>query len=228
VDAVAQSPESLPAAIGQCVTTLKPAQGGVDPQQTATKVYRSIDGRTRFDSGTTSVITDPAKQQTIILDHLKKEASIIPMMPTPPAAPQVPGGLPAEPPGAQRLVNMQSLGKSIIEGHEVEGMRYTFQPPDAPKMPSVPQPPAIPGVKPPQPPPSPLTTAEVWTSTKLKLPVLTKTTGSFGEEIRRCRYAEAAEPPPNTFQIPPDYKQTVLTGAAPPPPPAPDVGGQKS
>ncbi|MCX6634825.1 MAG: hypothetical protein NT090_07055, partial [Acidobacteria bacterium] len=73
-----QPPESLPAAIGECVTTMKLAQAGADPQQSASKVFRSLDGRTRFDSGTTSVITDPSKQQTIILDHLKKEASIIP------------------------------------------------------------------------------------------------------------------------------------------------------
>ena len=199
---------------------MKLAQGGADPQQTASKVFRSIDGRTRFDSGTTSVITDPAKQQTIILDHLKKEASIIPMLPTPPAPPPIPGGLPAAPtlPAALHLVNVQELGKSIIEGHEVLGKRYTFQPPDAPKLPAIPQPPAILGMqlpKLPQPPQLPLTTSEVWTSTKLQLPVLTKTTGSFGEQTCRCRYAESAEPPPATFQIPPDYKQTLMTGAPP-------------
>jgi hypothetical protein len=195
---------------------MKLAQAGANPQQSASKVFRSIDGRTRFDSGTTSVITDPSKQQTIILDHLKKEASIIPMMPAPPGPPPIPGGLPAvAPPQAPRLVNIQELGKSIIEGHEVEGKRYTFQPPDAPKLPAVPQPPAIPGVQVPPPPQSPLTTSEVWTSTKLKLPVLTKTTGGFGEQTCRCRYAESAEPPPATFQIPPDYKRALMTGAPP-------------
>ncbi len=185
------------------------AQPGANPTQSASRLYRSVDGKMRFDSGNVSVITDPATQQTIMLDHLKKEFRAFP-------APQIsadqlgPGGLAAaalpSPPA-----NVQDLGKSFIEGLEVEGKRYTFQPPDAPELPGLPQAPGLPKLpQAPQPP----ATSEVWTSTKLQLPVLTKITGSFGEQTCRCRYAQAGEPSPALFQIPPQYKPAVT----PPPP----------
>ena len=183
-------------------------------------MVRSSDGKLRFDSGDMSVITDPAKQQTIILDHLNKEARVC-AMPQVPAAQFSPGGVTAAAGSPLRLVNVQDLGKSIIEGHEVVGKRYSFQPPEAPGVPAVPQPPALPQVQAPQLPQSPLTTSEVWTSTKLQLPVLTKTTGSFGEQIRRCRYIESGEPAASLFQAPPDYQPP----ATPAPPAPPNVPG---
>jgi hypothetical protein len=56
-------------------------------------------------------------------------------------------------------------------------------------------------------PPLPDTVAEVWTSTKLMLPMLSRTTGSFGKQISRCTSAIPGEPPPSTFQIPPGYRE---------------------
>ena len=139
----------------------------------------------RLDTPTTSVISVPAAQKTILLDHLKKEAIVIP---TPPAAaaPGAPGApkppaTAAQPPSLQ----VQELGKSTIEGHEVEGKRFIFTPPPMPQAPPKPQAPAAPKVpglpasaappKPAQPPkPLPPTVTEVWTSVKLKTPILTK------------------------------------------------------
>ena len=48
--------------------------------------------------------------------------------------------------------------------------------------------------------------SEVWTSTSHKLPVLTKTTGAFGEHITHCRYS-TPQAPASTFEIPHDYTQ---------------------
>jgi hypothetical protein len=216
----------------------KLAQPGAAPQQVPTKITRSGDGKTRVDSGTTSVITDPTAGKTILLDHLKKEAHEIPMQP--PAPPQMPGAPPSpslappempKPPGP---VNVQDLGKGFIEGHEVDGKRYIFQPPQPPQMPAMPQapkPPAMakPGMpavpQPPEPPQAPLvpTVSEIWTSTKLKMPVLTKTSGAFGEQVCHCKCTEVPEPSPAVFQVPPDYK-TVVPGPPQipvPKPPAP-------
>jgi hypothetical protein len=202
------------------------------------KLFRAGDGKTRVDYGNTSVITNPATQQTILLDHLKQEAHVIP---TPkPAVPQMAmpqfGMPPVAAPGAapqMPAVNVQDLGKGFIEGHEVEGKRYLIQPPAPPQPPPMPKPvaaaqaqamarmpkppqqpgmPQIPGMpqmpQPPQPPqaPPPPTAAEIWTSTQLKLPVLTKISGPSGQQNCYCKAAASGEPHPSLFQIPQGYK----------------------
>ncbi len=210
------SPEPLPPACAECVTTTKLAQSGAAPEQTASRKFRSPDGKIRVDTGNTSVITDLKSQQTIVLDHLKQEAQVFPMPQMPPPPP-VPGGAPP-PPGmpahSMPPMSVQDLGKGFIEGHEVEGKRYIMQPPQMPQiskpaLPQAPKPPGLPGApKPPempQAPPAP-TVSEVWTSTKLKMPVLTKTTGSFGERVEHCKCSELPHPNPALFQIPPGYK----------------------
>ena len=174
----------------------------------------------RLDTPHTSVITDPAGQRTIMLDHLKKEALIIPM-PANSAAPsasgssQAPGSVVPPPP-----LQVHDLGKSQIEGHEVEGKRYILTPlvappgsappqapqmPQTPKMSKPPQPPAAPKPsqlpKPPQP-----TVTEIWTSVKLKTPVLTKVTSPAGEQTTYCKPTSTEEPHPSLFQIPPGHK----------------------
>jgi hypothetical protein len=164
---------------------------------------RSGDGKMRIDTGTTSVITDPRTQQAIVLDHVRKTAAIMPMTPSPPQLAMPAPGAPApplQPPGMPQ-VGVQDLGKSVIDGHPVDGKRYIVQPPQPPQ--------------PPQKPPTP-TVADVWTSTALGLPLLTKVSGPFGEQTCYCRAAQTGEPHPALFQIPPGY-----TPAAPPAPPAP-------
>jgi hypothetical protein len=166
----------------------------------------------------TSIITDPAGQQTIMLDHLKKEALV---MPTPPAPAPAPAGGPPIPAGSPpQSMQVHDLGKSLIEGHEVEGKRYTLPPlppPPKPKMPAMPKmpplskspnPPPVPQApKPPQLPKLPKpTVAEIWTSVKLKMPVLTKVTSSAGEQTTYCKPTSTEEPHPSVFQIPPGYK----------------------
>ena len=161
----------------------------------------------RIDTPNTSIITDSAGQRTILLNHLKKEATVIPMPPAsgpaPPGSPPMPGGA-AQPPPMQ----VHDLGKSLIEGHEVEGKRYVLPPPPTPPAPKMPQfpkllnppkPPQLP--KPPQP-----TVTEVWTSVKLKTPVLTKVTSPAGEQTTYCKPTSTEEPHPSLFEIPPGYK----------------------
>jgi hypothetical protein len=57
------------------------AAGGTPPTQSASRMWRSSNGNMRLDSPHTSIITIPASQKTIMLDHLKKEAMVIPMPP---------------------------------------------------------------------------------------------------------------------------------------------------
>ncbi|HEY1756958.1 MAG TPA: hypothetical protein VGG72_16410 [Bryobacteraceae bacterium] len=178
-----------------------------------------------MDQGDQSLITDPKAGQTIRLDHLKKEAQLLPM-PTAPTAPAVPTAkapsfTPPSPP-----LNVKDLGKSMISGHEVEGKSYTYALPQMPKPPQVPSPPAVPGAPSlpkmpasPQPPSAPappqaptppqapkIQTLEVWTSPKLQLPMATRVTGDLGKQTTISKQVIPGEPPPSTFQIPPGYK----------------------
>lgn len=180
----------------------------------------------RFDTPNTSIISDPGSQRTILLDHLKKEASIFPMPSASAGAasaamPQAPSANITKPPAMQ----VEDLGKSMIEGHEVEGKRYTLPaitPPPKPSMPSAPKAPSaagaagaassVPGVpgapgipKMPTLPQKPNIT-EVWTSVKLRAPVLTKVTTAAGEQTTYCKPTSTDEPHPSVFQIPPEYK----------------------
>jgi hypothetical protein len=173
-------------------------------------MLRSSDGKLRIDMPNTTVITNPAAQQAIVLDHLTKQAQILPLQMQPPQIPQPPvppAGAPQ--PGAPKMpsVTVQDLGKSLIEGHPVEGKRFTAQPPALPQAPQVPGAPNAPQV--PQAPPAP-TISEVWTSTHFKMPVLTKITTPGGVQTTYCKPSAAAEPDPSLFQVPPGYKVVTL------------------
>jgi len=218
------------------------------------------------------MISIPAAGQNILLDHVKKTAKI---QPAPPPAPQMPGmpqmpqfappGLPSAPKPPN--VQVQDLGKSVLQGLEVEGKRFQFPPPPLPKMPAkpalpqmpgMPQPPQMPGMpQPPQmpgkpqapgappppgmpqapqappmpqapgapplpalpgmpPPPQVPTVAELWTSTSMRIPMLTKMSGGFGQLTQVCQRATPGEPHPAAFQIPPDYKVIVPQPPKPP------------
>lgn len=199
------------------MTTVQLAQPGALPKQSPSQMFRSADGKMRIDTGATSIITDPASQKAMVLDHIKKEARMVPI-PQASQMPQLPGGPPGGlPAGMPKPPQVEDLGKAFIEGHEVEGKKYTFHPPEMPKPPDLPKPPAlakpsIPGMpSAPQMPPAPPmpTVAEVWTSTKTKMLVLTKVTGPFGQQVCHCKPGAAAEPPhPALFQVPPGYKLT--------------------
>ena len=175
----------------------------------------------RLDTPHTSIITIPASQKTIMLDHLKKEAMVIPMPPvsSPPFQSQdsQASGAGAPHPALQ----VHDLGKAMIEGLEVEGKRYILTPLHAPKAPSnaqaatkpqVPQAPSMPGMPalgtPPIPPELKLapTVTEVWTSVKLKTAVLTKVNSPAGELTTYCKPTSTEEPHPSLFEIPSGYK----------------------
>ena len=218
----ASTPPPAPPFCSDCGTKTQPSGGGA-PTQSASRMWRSSDGKFRLDTPSTSVINDPKSQQTILLDHLKKEATIIPMPrassggPSP-ASPQIPAAQGQAPP-----VKVEDLGKSMIEGHEVEGKRFTLPPftpppkPDMPqvKMPGVPQA-AMPGApkapsgapSPPQSPKLPTipSVTEVWSSVKLKVPVLTKVTTAAGEQTTYCKPVSTDDPHPSVFKIPQGYK----------------------
>ena len=205
--------------MGECVTTVQYALPGAVPQQTTSRMYRASDGRMRVDTGDTSVITDPAAQQAILLDHAKKEARAVAMPPAPGGGFHAGGfGVPGAPPPPS--MNVENLGKGYIDGLEVEGRRYILPPPEIPKPPALPPLPAMPHVQAPQVPvppqapqvppppqaPHPPTVTELWTSTKLQLPVYTKTTAGFGERVSHWKYRDGWQPDPSVFQVPPGYR----------------------
>ncbi|MFZ0416916.1 MAG: hypothetical protein WAM04_02340 [Candidatus Sulfotelmatobacter sp.] len=216
-----------PPSCSECATKSQ-APGSGAPAQSS-RMWRSSTGKMRIDTPSASIISSPADQKTILLDHLKKVAMVIPMPPTPGAAPsgstKMPDAAAPAPP-----MQIQDLGKSLIEGHEVEGKRYVLpaaQKPPAPPMPKMPplpqmpkapqmsqppqsqppqsQPPQLPKAPPLPKPPQP-TVAEVWTSVKLKTPVLTKVTSALGSQTTYCKPTSTDEPHPSLFEIPPGYK----------------------
>jgi hypothetical protein len=164
----------------------------------------------RLDFAHQSVITNPAAGEAIVLDHVKKEAMTIPLDKAPAPVPKLgPGGLPSPSLPLAAPPHAQDLGKSVIDGHEVEGKLFTLHPPQPPvTQAAVPQaaiPQAkLPGLTPPAPPKAPQT-VEMWTSTQHRLPVLTTVTGSFGKQVSRCKCA-TAQHPPSSFAIPSGYK----------------------
>jgi len=219
-----------PPACAECQTTTQYAQGGA-PQQSASRMTRSGDGRMRIDTGSTSVITDPRTQQAMVLDHARRTASFMPMSPTPPQAgpPQVGGAAPPTGGPAMPAVGVQSLGRSVINGQQVDGTRFVVQPPpqapgapqapDMPQVPGTPQAPSAPqAAGTPQAPGSPKapTVVDVWTSILLGIPVLTQVSGPFGQQTSYCQAAPSGEPHPGLFQVPPGY-----TPVMPLPPSAP-------
>jgi hypothetical protein len=232
----------LPPASAEYQTAMH-APAGKMPQVRNWKMFRSTKGETHLDFGKTGLITKPGAAGSILLDHEKREARIVP----PPAPAQPPPGSPKAPAGAPHLPplpaapQVKDLGKRIIGGHEAEGKLYTFRPPKAPglpqpavKLPGIPAKPPVPGVvpaappmpalgKPPAPgaPPAKVQTLEVWTHAQLKVPLLTKANGIPGLQSSVCKSAKAGEPPASRFQIPPGYKLVQPKPPALPKPPAP-------
>ena len=144
-----------------------------------------------MDAGSTSVISDPKAGVSMVLNHLTSQVVTVPLKPPSapgvPGAPAVPGlslpGAPGAPPmpgvgapAAPALPAGQNLGRSIINGEEVQGMRYAL------------------GAH----------TMEAFTSTKTGLPVLTTMTGPFGQQTCQCK-TTPGEPDPALFQIPAGY-----------------------
>ena len=138
-----------PSSCFDCATKSE-APGGSATAQSSSRIWRSSSGKMRIDTRSSSIISNPTDQKTILLDHLKKEATIIPMPAASGAAAPVSSKLPE---GATRppAMQVQDLGKSMIEGPEVEGKRYVLpaaQKPQAPamqKMPQMPKEPEMPG-----------------------------------------------------------------------------------
>ena len=82
---------SVPPATAEYTSSVQPPSPGFPPVQTAHRFTRASDGKTRVDSGNTSVISNPAAGQTILLDHVKKTATVQQILPPPPGLPAMPG-----------------------------------------------------------------------------------------------------------------------------------------
>lgn len=153
------SPPSLPPVTAEYTSTFQQTGSESPGTQSSHCFSRAADGKTRVDSGNTSVISNPAAGQTIVLNHLMQTATIQPSLPNPsPSPPKVdlpkmpsfsPPSLPGQPqaPG----VKVEDLGKTLIQGHEVEGKRFVTPPPPPGSpfpMPAVPKMSPMPGMPP--------------------------------------------------------------------------------
>jgi hypothetical protein len=189
VGVVAFSTPSLPPACANCVETVNYAIPGVAAVQNAIQQFRSLEGMIRIDTGIISMITNPLTGERILLNHLLQEARLLTPAIKIPAVPAVPAlSLAALGLGAAALAaaaKAVNLGKSMMQGLEVIGMRYNFQ---------------VPGL-----PPLPVNSWEVWTSTKLQLPVLSQTIGSICSRMTVCN-CTPMQPPAAMFQVPPGYR----------------------
>jgi len=137
---------SLPPATAEYSTAMHAAPGK-SQQVVKWKMFRSGKGETHLDFGKTALISKPGAGQSILLDHVKKEALIVPAQPhaQPPAPPAAaPGGAPKPPAPPAALAHVKDLGKRMIGGHPAEGKLFTFKPPNPPAPPATPQPPGMP------------------------------------------------------------------------------------
>lgn len=176
------------AACAECIETVVSAIPGAAVAASVVRRFRSADGRLRLDFEKLSMILNPLTGEQIILNHLTHEARImLPSISIPLAVP-IPGvpGIPAlpAPPALPPEPNLVALGTAIVDGLMVEGVRHVFA--------------AVDGVLP------AIASWEVWTNTKLQMPVFTQTIGSFGVRTCICKCA-AIEPPASAFQIPASY-----------------------
>lgn len=242
MDAVAPT-VSLPPVTAEYASQLQQTEPGLPPVQSAYRLSRATNGDTRVDSGDTSVISSAG--QTIVLNHPEKTATIQLAASAAPALPGMPPTPQPGVTGAAPTPQAQNLGKGMIQGQEVQGTRYVIQPPAMPNISGTPQPPAVqapgmpqmagsppaPGMLPapgmPQVPGAPgtpsapnapqaPTTADVWTNTKMQLPMLTQMNGGFGQLTQVCQSVSPGEPNPAAFQIPPGYRVIVLPPPTPP------------
>jgi hypothetical protein len=222
------SPSPLPPAGAEYETTMHTVPGKLPPVH-KWKMFRSSQGETHLDFGKTGLISKPGAKQSILLDHVKQEARIVPVpahaQAPVPSSPQAPSAsVPHLPVPPAALLHVKDLGKQMIGGHEAEGKLYTFQPPKVPAAPAIkglpglkgPKLAALPGALPKAPglpqPPTPaaphghVQTLEVWTHAQLKVPLLTKAIGMPGLQSSVCKNAKSGEPPASLFHIPPGYK----------------------
>ena len=137
----------LPPVTAEYTSAVKLPQPNVPPVQSSYRFTRATSGQTRTDSGNTSVISNPAAGQTIMLDHVKKTATIQTAPPPMPAAPGMPAMPQFAPPGLPKPpqapnIQMQDLGKSVLQGYEVEGKKLLV-PPQTPPPPTMPKPPGL-------------------------------------------------------------------------------------
>jgi hypothetical protein len=169
----------------------------------------------RIDSPSASIISSPAGKKTILLDHLnlKKEAMVIPM---PQQLELRHLGVPKSRAERQRLLRCRykiwakAGSKGMKSKENATFFRAAQKPqmpfmPKMPKLPQAPRPPQSPQATAPPKPPQP-TVTEVWSSVKLKTPVLTKVTSALGSQTTYCKPTSSEEPHPSTLEIPPGYE----------------------
>lgn len=137
--------------------TAMPSLPGKLPEVHNWKMFRSTGGAMHLDFGKTGLIAKPGANGAILLDHVKREARVVPPPVHPQALPpgKAPDGSIPHPPKPPSLPNVKDLGKRMIGGHQAEGKMYTFHPPKAPglpqptgKAPAGPKMPAGPGLVP--------------------------------------------------------------------------------
>jgi hypothetical protein len=178
------------------ITTTSMAVRNPSTQVQTGKYWRGQNGKTRQDTGSTSVISDPESRTIINLDHSKKEALVIQLPPAEAAQP-VPAAAPASPPlSPARKVSFEDLGESTMGGFRVKGQRITAPNPTGLKLGTL--------------------VTETWMAPDLFLPIYSKQTLPEQQTIQEYKNIQLGEPDPAVFAIPDGYAVKTAQSVSPP------------
>jgi hypothetical protein len=165
---------------------------GIDRAQNG-HYFRSRDGKVREDTAFGSMITDSKAKTMTFLNYTKKEATVVSMSDSDIA------GLKASRDAARNNnkndnAKVTSLGEATVEGHPVRKKR--IEPADNTSHH---------GQK-----------TEIWTATDIHMPVFVKATGPDRTTTREYRNIHVADPDPQVFEIPRDYRIVDKSQFTPP------------
>ena len=178
------------------ITTVSTAVRNTSTQVQTGKYWRGQSGKTRRDTGSTSVINDPESRTIMNLDHSKREALVIQLPPpqkAQPAPATAPGSAPLSP---ARGVSFEDLGESVMGGFQVKGQRITAPNPTGLKL--------------------GMLVTEIWMAPELFLPIYSKQTLPEHQTVQEYMNIRLGEPDPVVFEIPTGYTVETAQSISPP------------
>src|SRR5262249_24424843 len=155
------------------------------------RYFRSRDGKVRQDLVFGSIITDSNTKTATFLNHASKQRTVIAMSDPDVAELDKEATSPAKNHNDARITH---LGEDKVEGHPVH--KKLIEAGNASTTPS--------------------RKTEVWTATDIQLPVFVKTTGADRTTTREYRNIQIADPDPQVFAIPKEYRIVDKSQFTPP------------
>lgn len=178
--------------VASTITVSAPSARGFNHTHNG-RYFRSRDGKVREDLVFGSIITDSITKTATFLNHAKKEATVVAM--SDPDVADLDSVKEARNPAKNHNdARITHLGEDKVEGHPVH--KKLIEAGSASTMP---------GRK-----------SEIWTATDIQLPVFVKTTGADRTTTREYRNIQVADPDPQVFEIPKEYRIVDKSQFTPP------------